>query len=272
MAECPLYNVEFKNIESPNIKYKYTIDPWITQGLGDMTAPWPSSSWNIILQLVLCILNSISMDSTNHWSSSTVVFIKKKITCKWTHAVQTHVLQGSTAYTYLFVCVHVYPYNNMYIPIPYNVLIYIHIGYIKIHLSHRRKNLEDYGGGDGVVTKLCPTLATPWAVACQASVTMGFSRQEYWSGLPFPSPGDLPDPGIEPGVSCIAGRFFTNWAMREAWKIAHKNKFFKVKSEFLWMERWEWLFLFLLISNLDFLLFVQWKCKTGDSRELVGRV
>ena len=41
--------------------------------------------------------------------------------------------------------------------------------------------------------------ATPWTVAYQASPSMGFSRQEYWSGLPFPSPGDLPDPGIEPG-------------------------------------------------------------------------
>ena len=40
-------------------------------------------------------------------------------------------------------------------------------------------------------------LATPWTVVCQASQSMGFSRQEYWSGLPFPSPGDLPDPGIE---------------------------------------------------------------------------
>ena len=39
---------------------------------------------------------------------------------------------------------------------------------------------------------------TPWAVAGQAPLSMGFSRQEYWSGLPFPSPGDLPDPGIEP--------------------------------------------------------------------------
>ena len=39
---------------------------------------------------------------------------------------------------------------------------------------------------------------TPWTVACQAPPPMGFSRQEYWSGLPFPSPGDLPDPGIEP--------------------------------------------------------------------------
>ena len=40
--------------------------------------------------------------------------------------------------------------------------------------------------------------ATPWTVAYQPSPSMGFSRQEYWSGLPFPSPGDLPDPGIEP--------------------------------------------------------------------------
>ena len=40
--------------------------------------------------------------------------------------------------------------------------------------------------------------ATPWTVAHQAPLSMGFSRQEYWSRLPFPSPGDLPDPGIEP--------------------------------------------------------------------------
>ena len=40
---------------------------------------------------------------------------------------------------------------------------------------------------------------TAWTIACQALPSMGFSRQEYWSGLPFPSPGDLPDPGIEPG-------------------------------------------------------------------------
>ena len=44
---------------------------------------------------------------------------------------------------------------------------------------------------------------TPWAVACQAPLSMGFSRQEYWSGLPFPSPGDLPHPGIEPGSPAL---------------------------------------------------------------------
>ena len=51
--------------------------------------------------------------------------------------------------------------------------------------------------------------ATPWTVAYQAPLSMGFSRQEYWSGLPFPSPGDLPSPGIEPVSPALAGRFFT---------------------------------------------------------------
>ena len=45
--------------------------------------------------------------------------------------------------------------------------------------------------------------ATPWTIAHQAPVSMEFSRQEYWSGLPFPSPGDLPDPGIEPGSPAL---------------------------------------------------------------------
>ena len=47
------------------------------------------------------------------------------------------------------------------------------------------------------------TQLTPWTIAYKAPLTMGFSRQEYWSGLPFPSPGDLPDPGIEPGSPAL---------------------------------------------------------------------
>ena len=61
------------------------------------------------------------------------------------------------------------------------------------------------------VTQLCPTLETPQTVAHQGPLSMEFSRQEYWSGLPFPS-GDLPDPGTKPKslVSlALAGRFFT---------------------------------------------------------------
>ena len=63
------------------------------------------------------------------------------------------------------------------------------------------------------------SFAIPWIVAHQAPLTVGFPRQEYWSGLPFPSPGDLPDPGIKPRSPalqvgyCIlqwAGGFFTD--------------------------------------------------------------
>ena len=67
-----------------------------------------------------------------------------------------------------------------------------------------------------LVTKSCLTLVTPWTVPCQAPLSMGFSSWEYWSGLPFPSPEDLPDPGIK-ARSHIAGRFFTNWAIASKW-------------------------------------------------------
>ena len=50
---------------------------------------------------------------------------------------------------------------------------------------------------------------TPWTVTHQAPQSMGFLRQEYWSGLLLPSPGDLPNPGIKSTVFCLAGRFFT---------------------------------------------------------------
>ena len=72
--------------------------------------------------------------------------------------------------------------------------------------------------------------ATLWTVACQAPLTMEFSGREYWSGLPYPSPRDLPDPGIEPASMspALAGRFFTTSAtwgalsylrFRFSWKL-----------------------------------------------------
>ena len=57
--------------------------------------------------------------------------------------------------------------------------------------------------GGGLVAKLCLTLVAPSTIAHQAPLSMGFPRQEYWSGLPFPSPEDLPDPGIEPGFPTL---------------------------------------------------------------------
>ena len=61
------------------------------------------------------------------------------------------------------------------------------------------------------VAQLCLTVS-PWTVARQTSLSMGFSRQEYWNGLPYPSPGDLPNPGIKPvspAALALASRFFT---------------------------------------------------------------
>ena len=67
--------------------------------------------------------------------------------------------------------------------------------------------------------------ATPWTVARQAPLAMGFPRQEYWSGMPCLPPGDLPDPGIEPMCLtslALAGRFFTTSTIWEA-QIMEKN-------------------------------------------------
>ena len=52
---------------------------------------------------------------------------------------------------------------------------------------------------------------------------MGFSRQEYWSGLPFPSPGDLPDPGIESGSPALQADSLLDCAMKEAWLISQET-------------------------------------------------
>ena len=60
------------------------------------------------------------------------------------------------------------------------------------------------------VAQSCPTLCDPWTVAYQAPPTMGFSRQEYWNGLPFPSPGDLPDSGIKPGSLALQADALTS--------------------------------------------------------------
>ena len=57
---------------------------------------------------------------------------------------------------------------------------------------------------------------TPWTVARQAPLPMGFSRQEYWSGLPLPPPGDLPNSGIESASPTLAGGSFTAWALGKA--------------------------------------------------------
>ena len=68
---------------------------------------------------------------------------------------------------------------------------------------------------------------TPWTVVCQAPLSTGFSRQGYWSGLPCPPPGDLPDPGVKPESllsPALAGRFFTTSA---TWEV-HEEAYIKI--------------------------------------------
>ena len=63
-----------------------------------------------------------------------------------------------------------------------------------------------------LVAQSCPLFVAPWTAARQAPLSMGFSGQEYWTGLPFFTPGDLPDPGIEllsPASPALASGFFT---------------------------------------------------------------
>ena len=66
-----------------------------------------------------------------------------------------------------------------------------------------------------------PLFAAPWTVACQAPLSMGFSRQEYWIRLPCPPLGDLPNPGIHPVSPELAGRFFTT---STTWEAPHGVK------------------------------------------------
>ena len=62
--------------------------------------------------------------------------------------------------------------------------------------------------------------AIPWTIACQAPLSMEFSRQEYWSGLPFPSPGDLPDPGIKPGFQHCRQILYHLSHLGSLWKMS----------------------------------------------------
>jgi len=74
-----------------------------------------------------------------------------------------------------------------------------------------------------LITQSCLS-ATPQTVAHQAPLSLGFSRQEYWGGLPCPPPGDLPNPGDQTRASHITGRFFTVWATREAQIMVKEKK------------------------------------------------
>ena len=74
-----------------------------------------------------------------------------------------------------------------------------------------------------LVSKWCPTLATPWNVVCQAPLSVRFPRREYWNVLPFPSPGDLPNPGINPRLLHCKWILY-HWATKEDAGMARSKK------------------------------------------------
>ena len=80
--------------------------------------------------------------------------------------------------------------------------------------------------------------ATPWTVAYQASPSMGFCRQEYWSGLPFPSPGDLPNPGMEPRYPALEADTLTSEPPGKPFIIGNRNA--KVGSQEAPGVIWPW--------------------------------
>ena len=114
--------------------------------------------------------------------------------------------------------------------------------------------------------QLCPTLCNPWTVACQAPLSVGFPRQEYWSRLPFPSPGDLPDPGIEPPSlmsPALVGGFFATSATGEA--VGCVFPLLLGQTETFWLGRiqsapWRWVGL----------AFVGLGCTEGQHPRLFG--
>ena len=87
-----------------------------------------------------------------------------------------------------------------------------------------------------VCAQLCRVqlFGAPWTIACQAPLPMGFSKQEYWSGLPFPSPGDFLNPGIKPASPALAGGFFTTSTTWEAQvqSTVYQNTYDKYREVF----------------------------------------
>ena len=76
------------------------------------------------------------------------------------------------------------------------------------HLSHESSGFNKHQFSSVQSLSRVRLFEKLWTVARQAPLSMGFSRQQYWSGLPFPTPGDLPNPGIEPASPALAGKFF----------------------------------------------------------------
>ena len=140
------------------------------------------------------------------------------------------------------------------------------------------KSLKLSGGS--LIAKLCPTLAIPWTVARQAPLSIGFSRQEYWSKLAISFFRESSRPRNWIHVSCIAGRFFTDWATREAFWSCYfpggilKDKWNTNSIATSWKKnRWRLIFYIShsVLGTLVFFLFLEhaW-CSTWEHMHLIS--
>ena len=110
--------------------------------------------------------------------------------------------------------------------------VYVHIWLIPFGVRQKITHCKAVGGS--LVAQLCLTLATLWTVARPAPLSMGFPRQECWSGLPYPPPGDLPDPGVEPGSPALQAVSLPTDLPGKPVKRLHSNKNYKKKKLKWW--------------------------------------
>ena len=151
-------------------------------------------------------------------SSCKSLVIKLILQCFWTLLKKDYTIAIDISYLFLTKNLRIYKDHKVAIPVDNDKLIFV--------FGISQKQIYDCVGLWYNCTVKVKSLsrvqlfATPWTIAYQAPLSMGFSKQEQWSGLPFSSPGDLPDPRIEPRdrtqVSHIGGRRFNLWATREA--------------------------------------------------------
>ena len=99
--------------------------------------------------------------------------------------------------------------------------------------------------------QLCDSLDCSY----QAPLSMEFPRQEYWRGLPFPSPGDLPNPGIRPQVSCLAGTSFYHWGTMESHLHRYSDLLCPSTPILLWLQLFRTSFSLTWTGTMDAYLF-----------------
>ena len=144
------------------------------------------------------------MDDTDHLFSTLWSRILKQLPSECLHGFQR--LITPTAERLFCSLTPTFPYNRVKSDSP-ELGCECTFNIINHKLGHKNKDFHMIivYNWSGKVKSLSHVrfFATPWTVACQALPSMEFSRQEYWSGLPFPSPEDLPDPGIKPGSPAL---------------------------------------------------------------------